>query len=190
MKFRFVGGLDCPDWLLAEIAQFTKITPADFRVWCKTVADRLKSKQLDWKEAEVEKWRGESTELDVRGVKGAIAALGFIIEKAAKNECSPDDLEKEMLQSGMPAEHAKQLHAVYKEENEDLTRILSASFIREPSLNVLSHKTQELNGVLVHKLECQTSDGQHVNLAMEDAKFQTFRSELERALDALTPYCK
>jgi hypothetical protein len=38
---------------------------------------------------------------DNRGLKGAVAALGFILEKSAKNLCSPDDLEKEMLQLGM-----------------------------------------------------------------------------------------
>jgi hypothetical protein len=68
--------------------------------------------------------------LDYNGIKGAVAAIGFILEKSAKNLCSPDDLEKEMLQLGMSAEHAKQLHLVYKAENEELSRILCASFIR------------------------------------------------------------
>jgi hypothetical protein len=34
-------------------------------------------------------------------MKGVVAALGFILEKSAKSMCSPDDLEKEMLQLGM-----------------------------------------------------------------------------------------
>ena len=39
--------------------------------------------------------------LDLRLLKAAIAALTFIIEKASKYECLPEDLEKEMLQLGM-----------------------------------------------------------------------------------------
>jgi hypothetical protein len=57
------------------------------------------------------------------------------LEKSAKNLCSPDDLEKEMLQLGMSAEHAKQLHLVYKAENEELSRILCATFIRGLSID-------------------------------------------------------
>ncbi|KAI6203733.1 hypothetical protein M3Y94_00590500 [Aphelenchoides besseyi] len=190
-KFRFVGGLDCPDWVLAEIAEFTKINTNDFRQWCQTIANRLKSKQMEWKNEEIEVLRKNNQQIDLRGVKGAITALGFILEKSAKNECTADDLEKEMLQLGMGAEHAKQLNSVYRTENVELTRILSADFIREPSLNVLLHDTQMVDGdVLVHKIECQTSDGKAVNLAIEDSKFQLLQKELERSLDVIRPYCK
>lgn len=36
-------------------------------------------------------------------MKAMIAALSFIFEKSAKNHCSPEDVEKEMLQIGFSA---------------------------------------------------------------------------------------
>jgi hypothetical protein len=47
--------------------------------------------------------------------------------------------------------------------------------ILEPSLTVKSHQTQEVDGVLIHKLECQTSNGEFVNLAMSNEKFELFK---------------
>lgn len=38
--------------------------------------------------------------LEIRSAKAMIAALSLIFEKSAKNQCIPEDLEKEMLQIG------------------------------------------------------------------------------------------
>lgn len=66
-KFRFVGGLDAPDWVLAEMSEFTKIVRYFlfnltfdcvqelniFRNWCQTISNRLKANQKEWKEEEL-----------------------------------------------------------------------------------------------------------------------------------------
>jgi len=148
----------------------------------------LKTKRKEWTNEELNAFLRSNPAFDLGGITGAIAALSFILEKSAKNRCSPGDLEKEMLQLGMSAEHARQLHTVYEAENEELSRLLRASFIREPSLSVSSHETQILDGVTIHKLECRTSTGTPLNLAMSEDKYRVFKSELQRALTALEPY--
>lgn len=67
---------------------------------------------------------------DLRSVKAMIVALGFILEKSAKNKCSADDLEKEMLQLGMSSEHSRQLFGVYEECRESLYESLSRNFLK------------------------------------------------------------
>jgi hypothetical protein len=47
--------------------------------------------------------------------------------------------------------------------------------VLESSLVVKSHQTQEVDGVLIHKLECQTSNGELLNLAMSNEKFELFK---------------
>jgi hypothetical protein len=52
----------------------------------------------------------------------------------------------------------------------------SRCYILEPSLSISSHETQVVDGVTVHKLECQTSTGELLNLAMSEEKYQIFKS--------------
>lgn len=68
--------------------------------------------------------------LDLRSTKAMIVALGFILEKAAKNKCSAEDLEKEMLQLGMSADHSRQLFTVYQESSDALYESLTRNFIK------------------------------------------------------------
>lgn len=63
-------------------------------------------------------------------MKAMIAALAFILEKATKNLCPVEDLEKEMLQLGFSPEHSKTLGSVYSREQGAITKTLSKSFIR------------------------------------------------------------
>jgi hypothetical protein len=50
---------------------------------------------------------------DQSALRGILAALGFILEKSAKNMCSSEDLEKEMVQLGMSAGFFLCFYCVY-----------------------------------------------------------------------------
>uniref|UniRef100_A0A914DSE1 COMM domain-containing protein n=1 Tax=Acrobeloides nanus TaxID=290746 RepID=A0A914DSE1_9BILA len=184
MRFRFIGGLDCPDWILTQIAEFSKIPPSDFKAWCLAMSDRLKMNKTEWDEESLSKLKGK-IEIDARSIKAMIAALSFIIEKSAKNKCSPEDLEKEMLQLGMSAEHSRQLFHVYSSEMETLRKILIKKFIKSPSLSLMNKTTQEIDNAQVHKLQCRTSEGKVVKLAMTDQKLNVLKKELTKALESL-----
>ena len=85
------------------------------------------SNSMNWTEEELATFPGWD---NIRNLKGFIAGLSFIIEKASKNECSPGDLEKEMLQLGMSTEHARELSEVYSAVCEDLHDALVKKFPR------------------------------------------------------------
>ncbi len=67
---------------------------------------------------------------ELRSLKAMIAALAFIFEKAAKQQCPVEDLEKEMLQLGFPPEHASEIATAYSSEREALHKALIKSFVR------------------------------------------------------------
>ncbi|TKR93451.1 hypothetical protein L596_007907 [Steinernema carpocapsae] len=102
MKFRFVGGMPCPDWILAEIAEFSKITAIKFKIWCSVVVDHIKLDDRQWGEEHMKRLNPDGN-FEEKVMKGMIAALVFIFEKSAKSRCSAEDLEKEMQQLGLPS---------------------------------------------------------------------------------------
>ncbi|KAI1728316.1 COMM domain-containing protein 4 [Ditylenchus destructor] len=184
MKFRFIGGLDCPDWILSQIAEFSSISPDDFKQWCLQIANRLKFKQSEWSSESLRALQGAHT-IDLRSMKAMIAALSFIIEKSAKSNCSPIDLESEMLQLGFSTEHAKQLSSVYATESEALSKRIATKFIREPSFTLIKRTSQSVDDVTVENLNVKTSDGKHINLAMGSNKLALMTQGIKDALGAI-----
>uniref|UniRef100_A0A915Q1D5 Uncharacterized protein n=1 Tax=Setaria digitata TaxID=48799 RepID=A0A915Q1D5_9BILA len=128
-KFHFIGGLDCPDWILAEIASLSKLPVLKFKNWCSSCVDCLINGRTEWNSEQLETLNGDRM-LDEESLKGMLAALTFILEKTTKSGCSSRDLELEMQQLGLPAEHCKQLTKIYAANLEKLKSILLLNFVR------------------------------------------------------------
>jgi len=190
MKFHFIGGLDCPDWILAQIAEFSKLSPELFLTWCNMVADKLRFSRTEWTEQNLEKLKG-SSEIDIRTLKSMVAALSFIVEKSVKSQCSAQDLEKEMLQLGLSDEHCKHLNDVYSAERLGLFKILSKDFPRAPSFSVLKSTVETSNsGAELVKLHIRTSTGQSLSVSMNEQKLNALKAGIGEALNSLEPYMK
>ncbi len=84
MRFRFCGGGDCPDWLLAEMATLSRLTSVKVRLVVKLVADGLCAAQ----HTQVDLERISSLTTDAKftasDVRAAAAALALILTSAAK----------------------------------------------------------------------------------------------------------
>ncbi|KAF7638794.1 hypothetical protein Mgra_00001876 [Meloidogyne graminicola] len=78
MKFHFIGGLDCPEWVLSQISQISKINLNEFKELCSTIIEHFKNKTRQWNEI-----------------------------KFSFCDNSANDLEAEMLQLGLSTEHTK-----------------------------------------------------------------------------------
>ncbi|KAK0425254.1 hypothetical protein QR680_009104 [Steinernema hermaphroditum] len=187
MKFRFVGGMNCPDWILAEIAEFSKITAIRFRVWCSVVADHIKLGDRQWGEDHLKRLNPDG-HIEERMVRGMIAALLFVFEKAAKYRCSPADLELEMQQLGLPSEHCKQMQKVYAVQKDDLCAAAAEQIHKEPSFSIASHTTDSVDGAKVHLLKLHTSGGDRVEVAMSAEKLRVLKRELQVAAKTLAKF--
>uniref|UniRef100_A0AC34F2Y1 Uncharacterized protein n=1 Tax=Panagrolaimus sp. ES5 TaxID=591445 RepID=A0AC34F2Y1_9BILA len=174
LRFRFNGGLDCPDWVLAEISAFSTIPNDFFNNCCKLIIDRLHKNIKSFTDVDLENWNKGQFE-DLRLMKGAIASLTFIIEKSTKYECDPEDLEKEMLQLGMSTDHARDLSEIYSHCFKDLHDILVKRFPREPSLTIIDSSLQQIGDAKVHTLHVKTSEGKPLNFAIEHGQFHQLK---------------
>uniref|UniRef100_A0A7E4V421 COMM domain-containing protein n=1 Tax=Panagrellus redivivus TaxID=6233 RepID=A0A7E4V421_PANRE len=181
MRFRFNGGLDCPDWVLTQIAAFTDIPSESFKTGCNLIVHHLKSNSTHWTESELSSITA-SGPLDVRALKAALAALSFIFEKASKYECVAKDLEAEMLQLGMSTERVKELREIYEGCHEELRRVLIKNFPKEPSLSLVDVAAKEVANKQIQRLTVKTSDGNSLQLALDNDQLTKLKSELELAL--------
>uniref|UniRef100_A0AC34QVF4 COMM domain-containing protein n=1 Tax=Panagrolaimus sp. JU765 TaxID=591449 RepID=A0AC34QVF4_9BILA len=187
MRFRFYGGLDCPDWVLAQIAGFTDVPGNVFRDWCGKIATHLMSDSNVWTEDDL---KTLSNRDDSRFSQGFIAALSFIIEKSAKNECSPNDLANEMLQLGMSTEHARELADVYATFHKDLHDHLVKQFPREPSLSLVDASPQTVANVVIQRLLVKDSNGKQMQFAIAKKQLNILKKELHTALDSFSQFEK
>uniref|UniRef100_A0A9J2P929 C2H2-type domain-containing protein n=1 Tax=Ascaris lumbricoides TaxID=6252 RepID=A0A9J2P929_ASCLU len=161
-KFRFVGGLDCPDWILAEVAAFSKLSVIKFKNWCSQCVSNLIAKRSEWSELQIAALNSDGAIGD-DSLKAMLAALSFIFEKSIKNDCSPRDLELEMQQLGLPA---------------------------GPSLSVTSRSVKNIDTDKVHILNLRSSNGEQIAVALNDQKLHLLQKELGEALDIIRPYVK
>uniref|UniRef100_A0A915AJ30 COMM domain-containing protein 4 n=1 Tax=Parascaris univalens TaxID=6257 RepID=A0A915AJ30_PARUN len=189
MKFRFVGGLDCPDWILAEVAAFSKLSVIKFKNWCSQCVSNLLAKRSEWSELQISALNSDGAIGD-DSLKAMLAALSFIFEKSVKNDCSPRDLELEMQQLGLPAEHCKQLIKIYTMNFEKLKIVMTSTFMRGPSLSLTSRSVKNIDTDKVHILNLRSSNGEQIAIALNEEKLHLLQKELGEALDIIRPYIK
>ncbi|KAF8368650.1 hypothetical protein PRIPAC_86479, partial [Pristionchus pacificus] len=102
-RFNFLNGLDCPDWLLAEIAEISKMTTIKYKLLCGVVLNRLSTATLN--EIDTSKYVNES--LDGDSIARIMTATSYIIENATLSITPTSDLIRELEQLGMTSEHSR-----------------------------------------------------------------------------------
>ncbi|VDK80256.1 unnamed protein product [Litomosoides sigmodontis] len=188
MKFHFIGGLDCPDWILAEIASLSKLPVLKFKIWCSSCVECLISGRTEWNDEHLAILNADKT-FDDDSLKGMLAALTFILEKTTKSACLAGDLELEMQQLGLPAEHCKQLIKVYTMNREKLKSALLLNFPRASSLSISSVNTKEGGNGKVYIMNMR-SNREDISIALNDAKLNYLVRELSQAMDIIRPFVR
>ncbi|OZC12696.1 HCaRG protein [Onchocerca flexuosa] len=189
MKFHFVGGLDCPDWILAEMASLSKLPVLKFKNWCSSCVECLISGRTEWNDEQLTILNADKT-FDDESLKGMLAALTFILEKSTKSGCSARDLELEMQQLGLPAEHCKQLTKIYAMNLEELKSGLLSSFPRASSLAISSVDAKEEGTGKVYIMNMRTNNHEDISVMLNDAKLNYLVHELSQAMDVIEPFIR
>ncbi|CEG49325.1 hypothetical protein L917_08320 [Plasmopara halstedii] len=96
VKFRFCGGLEPPDWVLAELpllsGEQSKVTPENVIAMCEAIGSDITKQDVN-----------EAQDLFTKAAdaKATVALLRFILTHAAKFNIESVDLVKELEQLGM-----------------------------------------------------------------------------------------
>ena len=170
MKFRFNGGLDCPEWVLAQISEISKIETLQYKALCCVLIEYLKEGKTEWTEFDCSNFHelpGMNAN-ELRKMKAMVAALTFIFEKAVKYECSPEDFGAELLQLGLPSEHTDNTIEVYSREFEPLARIFAGRPIKASALEIISGEPSKGIGSEFYTLQTISASSTHQNFTISE----------------------
>ncbi|KAJ4461543.1 hypothetical protein PAPYR_2134 [Paratrimastix pyriformis] len=131
MKFNFCGRLDCPDWVLSEIAIVSRISSIRIKLICAQVVKHIIDGFVDF--AKVEKLTSAQG-LSKSDMHAAMAVLRFILANAARYETPESTLIDELQQIGLPREHCDQIHQQYVASKETMIASLKARTLALPHL--------------------------------------------------------
>lgn len=124
MRFRFLGDVDCPDWLLAEIYNLSQMTPTNIKNLGQLIASSIIEGDLN--DEQIEQFTKDSkTEK-----KAMVAALEMIFTSSTRNSVSPVDLNSELQQLGLPREHSTALTRIYKDHFLQTSTMLTGQSLR------------------------------------------------------------
>eukprot|EP00161_Ancyromonas_sigmoides_P019780 TRINITY_DN5626_c1_g2_i1.p2 TRINITY_DN5626_c1_g2~~TRINITY_DN5626_c1_g2_i1.p2 ORF type:complete len:203 (+),score=97.87 TRINITY_DN5626_c1_g2_i1:29-610(+) len=186
MKFRFCGGLDCPDWLLAEIPLLSRVSSLRLKLLAREVA---RPPPLDM--ARITKLSGEycASASDTRAL---VAALDTIVRQAARFQVDEAALGAELMQLGLPRENGEAICRAVRESGDRLrreglgsVRMQAGTEIIGPPREALRWRVDQivssssLGPAVTAEVEMQFSNG--VAVAMTAAEFRELHASLRAA---------
>lgn len=119
MKFRFCGDLDCPDWVLAEINTLSKMSSVRIKIVVVQILSYCLESTFNYEK--VLKLAADNAD-GISDIKGAIAAVHFMLTNAAKNDLDERSLVQEIQQLGLPKENSDAVARQYREYKEALQK--------------------------------------------------------------------
>lgn len=137
MKFRFCGELDCPDWVLAEIATLSKITSVKMKLLASQVVNGILGTPIDFNK--VSKLTADA-KYESGDIKAGIAALTFILTSAAKHSVEEECLSNELQQLGLPKELTSAVCRVFSESFSALQKKLKSDSLKLTEIADISWK--------------------------------------------------
>jgi len=117
MRFRFCGDLDCPDWVLAEINTLSKMSSVRLRILVAQILSFCLVGELNYEK--ILKIAADNAD-GLSDIKGAVAAIHFIITNAAKYDVEDRVLIQEIQQLGLPKENSDTVAKQYRESKDAL----------------------------------------------------------------------
>ncbi|KAG7391735.1 hypothetical protein PHYPSEUDO_003810 [Phytophthora pseudosyringae] len=194
MKFRFCGGLEPPDWLLAELpllsGEQSKVTVNDLVAMCEAIGADIAAQELEQASMLFE----EAADAKVIEFLAAVAALRFILTHAAKYDTERADLVEELQQLGVQQVAAEAIAQSYEDLRtriQDQQRGLRFQFpgvekvewsVETPSKVILNLKLDQ------PAVECNvasTAASRELRLGVSKSKFLALFEELSQAQSLL-----
>ncbi|XP_067942027.1 COMM domain-containing protein 4-like [Watersipora subatra] len=195
MRFRFCGGLDCPDWVLAEITILARMSSIKMKLLSGQVIKNLLGEVLDYEK--VKKYTADA-KYDTSDVKAAISVLTFILSSAARYDIESAPLSDELQQLGLPKEHSTSLCKLFADNSSSLQDHFRLKSLRLSQIekvdytvrHVLDFSGQQVLEEPIVDLTLVLNDphlssSKTVSFSMTSRKFQTFLHEMKVAKEAM-----
>jgi len=117
MKFRFCGDQDCPNWVLLEVTVLSLMTSPRIKIMTQQILSYCL--QGTYNHEKLLRLASENAD-GLNDIKGAVAAVHFIVTNAAKYDINDDALHLEIQQLGLPKENSEAICRGYREHKDNL----------------------------------------------------------------------
>ena len=178
MKFRFCGGRDCPDWLLAEISTLSRLTSIKAKLVCIKVCQSLVSDKKEDQVPDPVKLAALTADakFSVADVQATVAALNFMLTSAAKYDCDVDPVISELQQLGLPKEHSLTIGKVFGDNKTALrTRLKEKSLKISGNTDVVDWSIQRVLASSSSSVSVPSSDNDNfVRLKIQSRYIHVF----------------
>lgn len=134
MKFKFCGGIDCPDWLISEITYLNKINAVKLRIISSAMCTSLSNGGKDY--SKITKML-EEINFSHEEISIIIGVLYFIFKSSVKFQVDSVILNQELQQLGLPQENADSMVKVYKSNSKAIEGYLTNDIFKEDSPSTL-----------------------------------------------------
>ncbi|CAK9871451.1 unnamed protein product [Sphagnum jensenii] len=194
MKFHVCGGLDAPDWILANIVTLSTLPAAKVKLMVEQILQRILEGEFNYDN--VMKLTDDST-LGESDVKACIAVLHFFIASSAKFDVEESTLARELQQLGLPKEQSDAVARPYWENKEALQSKFLQQSPQLPAILVGAWQAEigESKKVIM-RLTTSNKDSEKVKeggnkdllVTLTAEKFQTLLHELKTARALMDEY--
>uniref|UniRef100_A0A8D8WPE7 COMM domain-containing protein 4 n=1 Tax=Cacopsylla melanoneura TaxID=428564 RepID=A0A8D8WPE7_9HEMI len=152
MRFKFCGDDDCPDWLLGQVNNLSKLTHIKLKLLLQTIVKNILSGAVDYEK--IQKLTADAKFSDAE-VKGCVSGLTFIMGQSVKFSVESSHLNNELQQIGFPKEHAQVITDTFKDSHSKLVNHFISNMLKCNALTAV--KCSRLNANFVHLVLTTTS---------------------------------
>ena len=119
MKFAICGNLDCPEWVLSEVAILNRISAIKLKLILAQLSKKLTGQAFD--QERLNKLCRDQN-FDQAETKVLLALIEFLLTSAVKHLATDKVFSKDLLQMGVAIENANALVKVLIEQSEGIAR--------------------------------------------------------------------
>ena len=112
MRFEFCGNIDCPEWVLAEIALVNRMSAVKLKIILSQVVKKICGSAFD--QEKMQKLCRDS-KMDPEETKCVLAIIEFVMAQASKHDVTDTVLNKDLLQMGVAIENANAVSKAYSD---------------------------------------------------------------------------
>ena len=127
MKFAFCGNLDCPEWVLSEVAILNRMSAVKLKLILGQMVKKLTGVPFD-QERLSKLCRDQN--FDQEETKVVLALIEFLLSQAVRHCVQEKIFSKDLLQMGVAIENANALVKTFTEQHEGMAHLLKANSLR------------------------------------------------------------
>ena len=141
MRFEFCGNLDCPEWVLSEVAILNRISAIKLKLMLAQIVKKLTGQDFD--QEKLQKLCRDQ-KFDIEETKVCIALIEFLLGQAIKYQVTDKVFSKDLLQMGVAIENANGLVKVFAEQSENIGRVMKENSFRVSQIQGLQYSLSYL----------------------------------------------